>query len=377
MNAHFFHIQTIAADCIGCKICVNECAFLQENGTPKEIADNWYKKTDESSARSFQCSLCGLCAAVCPKDLDPCAMFLTMRRIAVDRSQGAFKEHDTIVNYEKRGISKSLSHYYFPENCDTIFFPGCALSGSRAGVVRQIFLMLKRKEPLMGLVLDCCSKPTHDLGRQKYFSNRFGELLGILNNHSIQRVIVGCPSCYGIFEKYAEKISVKTVYEVFNQKENRDLLPKLPLTTMTVHDPCSTRFADRIHQDVRGLLQKMDADLVEMDHNKAVTYCCGEGGSTPFLRPDFARQWGVKRAGEAKNQRVITYCAGCAHFLRKETKTDHLLDLIVNPGQTIAGRAKVSKTPMTYFKRWQLKKWLQKHFRHGVSGSRQQLRSEI
>ena len=374
MVAHFFYIQNILINCVDCNICVNECSFLQEHGTPREIAENWCEYQEESSKLSYHCSLCGLCTAVCPKKLDPCAMFLTTRRIAVEREQGHFKEHKTILNYEKRGTSERFSHYYFPEKCDTIFFPGCALPGSRPDTLWKFFLLLREKYPRLGIVLDCCTKPTHDLGREKQFNTYFQELLHILTFHSIQNVLVACPSCYGIFTKYGEGLQVKTVYELLNREENRDLLPEVKKAVVAVHDSCSTRFVDHIHQDIRDLLKKIGLELKEMTHNRKKTFCCGEGGSVPFLRPDLAREWTNKRLKETDNYRVMTYCAGCTHFLRKGVHTDHILDLVIKPEQTMAGKAKASRTPITYTNRWRLKKRLQKHFKDGVSGSRQQLR---
>lgn len=102
MIAHFFFIQDILINCVDCNICVKECCFLQQNGTPKEIADNWCEHREESSRLIFQCSLCGLCSGVCPKGLDPRAMFLTMRRIAVELELGEFQQHNSILNYERR-----------------------------------------------------------------------------------------------------------------------------------------------------------------------------------------------------------------------------------------------------------------------------------
>ncbi len=53
--------------CAGCDLCQNECAFLKRYGKPKGIADRYDPARKEDLVLPFECSLCGLCTAVCPK----------------------------------------------------------------------------------------------------------------------------------------------------------------------------------------------------------------------------------------------------------------------------------------------------------------------
>jgi hypothetical protein len=107
-----------------------------------------------------------------------------------------------------------------------------------------------------------------------------------------------------------------------------------------------------------------------MKHREQTSFCCGEGGSAGFLRPDFARKWTEKRVEEANGIPIASYCAGCTHFLGNSAETFHILDLLLFPEATLANRAKVSKTPFTYWNRYRLKKRMQKVFPLAVSGSR-------
>ena len=84
---------------------------------------------------------------------------------------------------------------------------------------------LKKTIPSLGIILDCCSNPSHDLGAMDNFINKFGELKTFLIEHGIKKVLVACPSCYQVFKEYEEGIMVQTVYEYmvehgkFNGKE--------------------------------------------------------------------------------------------------------------------------------------------------------------
>lgn len=365
-------IKHIAKDCINCGICVKECAFLQEYGSPQTLAIGWQESNGPANNRfPFECSLCGLCHGVCPKDLDPSAMFLTMRQQLVSDGAAPFKEHRTIRSYEKRGSSSLFSWFHFPRKCHTVLFPGCALPGSRPETLMHLYQLLQESLPNFGLVLDCCTKPSHDLGDTLHFQKMFGELHRILIEHGVKKVLVACPNCYRIFKEYGTGLEVQTVYEELAQS---GILSGKLEDEVTVHDSCGVRFASEVQQSARKLLQQQGLSIREMKHSRTNGFCCGEGGSAGFIRSDFARNWTQKRVEEAGTDQIISYCAGCTHFLGNSATTHHLLDLLFFPQRVMQGKQKVSKAPFTYWNRYRLKKNLKKLRQNGVCGTREELR---
>jgi len=123
----------------------------------------------------------------------------------------------------------------FPKSCKTIFFPGCTLSGTRPFRTLQTYNFIKASNPNIGIVLDCCTKTSHDLGRQEFFNSKFGEMKKHHSENGIKEVIVACPNCYKIFMEYGENISVRIVYEVLI--ENSLPLIKSTDKTIMIHDP--------------------------------------------------------------------------------------------------------------------------------------------
>lgn len=363
-------IRSIADDCVNCGLCVKECAFLQEYGSPQNLAINWLEEGGFASAPAvypFECSLCGLCHGVCPKDLDPSAMFLAMRRQLVANGIGELKEHKTIRSYEKRGSSSLFSWYSFPSGCETIFFPGCALPGNHTQSLSSLLHILQEIIPAVGLVLDCCTKPSHDLGDQAHFEKMFNELCHILENHGVKKVLVACPNCHRIFREYGKNFEVQTVYEVL--AEVGDFGGHLD-REITVHDPCGVRTEESVQQSARTLLTHRGLTIREMQHNRSKSFCCGEGGSAGFLRPDFAKKWTEKRVKEAEAITIVSYCAGCTHFLGNSTETFHLLDLLLLPVATLQKKRWISKAYFIYWNRYRLKQKLRKELPTGRSGSR-------
>ncbi|QEM68807.1 hypothetical protein FO488_11985 [Geobacter sp. FeAm09] len=333
--------------CTGCGVCVRECGFLRLYGSPRHIARSYNPDDPKKNVICFECSLCGLCSAVCPTGVKPQALFLEMRREAVDRGFGSFREHKGLLGYERTGTSRRFTWYGLPEGCTTIFFPGCALPGTRPGVTLAVYEKLRETLPTLGLVLDCCTKPSHDLGREQHFSRMFGEMVAWLESHGIQRVLVACPNCYKVFSEYAPQFHTETVYEKL-----AGILPaaasEAPAAPVTIHDPCVVRFASAPQEAARGLVSRSGRVIEEMPHTRTRTLCCGEGGTVGALAPDLADGWGELRSGEAAGRQVVTYCAGCANHLGKRLTVSHVLDLVFDASKPATG-------PITYVNRLRLK----------------------
>ena len=346
-------LKEISEKCINCALCQKECAFLRKYGKPKEIADSYDPFDRVCQGMPFECSLCQLCASVCPVKVNPSAMFLEMRRDAVRRGSGDYPEHAGILGYEKRGTSKRYTFYALPPDCDTIFFPGCTLPGARPDTVIRLYEHMKKSIPSLGIVLDCCTKPSHDLGREIYFGAMFGEMKEFLLKSGVLNVIVACAGCYKVFKNHGDEISVTTVY-TFMEENGMPQTGRIH-DTVSIHDPCAVRFEESLHASVRNLSERKGLVIDEMPHNGARTLCCGEGGSVECLSPELARNWGLIRKEETDGRRMVTYCAGCANYLGSFSPTSHILDLLFEPEAALSGTLKISKAPFTYLNRIKLK----------------------
>ncbi len=343
--------------CIECKLCRKECRFLQKHGSPKQIAAAYDPRSASREIMAFSCSICGLCGAVFPVGINPAAMFLEMRRHYA-KNNGDFSRHRTILAYERRGTSGRYSYYGLPAGCDTVLFPGCTLPGTRPATVKALFAHLQKSIPHLGIVLDCCTKPSHDLGRDSFFHAMFGEMKEYLLARGIKRILVACPNCYRVFSQYGVPLAVTTVYEELAAAGQPDTVGIT--ASVTVHDPCTTRHEQHIQAAIRHLLHARKIAVDEMRHHGAKTICCGEGGSVGFLNPELAKNWSARRGAEAGGKRIVTYCAGCANFLGAVTPTSHILDVLFEPTAALAGTAKVARAPWTYLNRILLKRYFRK-----------------
>jgi Fe-S oxidoreductase len=351
-------VGNIAKKCNCCGLCRNDCDFLKKYGLPGNIATDYRKHPAACRILAFACSLCGLCTALCPLDLDPVRMFLELRRDAFANGEGELARHGQVLNYEKRGTSKRYTWRTVPKNCTSVFFPGCTLPGTRPKRTLQLYSYLQSHDSSMGIVLDCCSKPSHDLGRQKLFERRFFNLYRNLLSAGVKRIITACPNCYKVFSQYGRDLEITTIYEHLIAE---GFIAKCFVDAeVTVHDPCVTRDNSRVHDAVRTLIRSYGLTVREMEHTKEKTLCCGEGGAVGCINKNFSRQWENRRRQEAEGRPIITYCAGCAAKLRRSTPTCHLLDLLFEPERSINGKVRVCRSPFTYLNRLRLKRILQR-----------------
>ena len=359
-------VAKVSANCTQCQICVNECQFLQRHGDPKTLADQYDPTEQKYLQLPFECSLCELCTAVCPHGVEPPKLFLEMRREAFERGQSDLPEHRSLRSYEKRGTSKRFSWYALPESCDTIFFPGCALAGTRSETTLKVFTHLQKVIPAIGIVLDCCTKPSHDLGDEKYFNAMFGEMKNYLLAQGIKTILLACPNCDKVFKAYGSEFNIHTVYEVLDQS-TADTTSTTAEKSVVLHDPCTARFNLPAQDSVRNLLKKRGVEIVQQPHSGQKTVCCGEGGAVNCFKPELAENWSQKRLDEAAGLPIVSYCAGCTQILGQQTKTNHILDVVFNPS---AEEIKIAKGALTYFKRLKLKKTLRENLHTAVSRER-------
>jgi Fe-S oxidoreductase len=283
-----------------------------------------------------------------------------MRRRHVEDGHFDRTPYRTIIGYETRGRSSLFSWYGLPQGCDTVFFPGCTLPGTRPAVTLQMYRQLRRIIPSLGLVLDCCTKPSHDLGRTAHFQSVFGEMLDWLSGHGVRSVLTACPNCTKIFHQYGLGLTVQTVYEVFHNHGIGKTLAHTFSSEGSVHDPCPLRDDLHVQAAVRGLLSDLGNTIVEMKHHKKTTICCGEGGSVGFVDPHLSHAWRTRRQQEAGTHKLVTYCAGCTDFLHRVTPTVHIVDLLFRPAAAFSNNLTVAKAPFTYVHRILLKQKMKK-----------------
>ncbi len=343
--------RDINLNCARCRTCQKECLFLQKYGLPGDIARSILNQKD--GVNPFECSLCQLCAVVCPEKINPSLFFLALRIRAVSADPKILKKYKRLLIYERLGSSPFFSWYGLPQGSRSVFFPGCSISGTRPEATLEIFQKLKKLIPELGVALDCCSKPSHDLGNMTRFKDNFQGVVDRLKDKGVEKVILTCPSCLVVFQNYAPELRAKTAWELLDASNARDGMD----STVRVHDSCATRFVPEVHVQARELIRRLGLKIREMSNAGVKTLCCGEGGSVGFVNQKLAENWAKTRKDQAGNDPVVVYCAGCDGFLgRTGIKTIHLAELVLDPVRSLNKGVKPARWPRTYWNRIRLKR---------------------
>jgi Fe-S oxidoreductase len=81
---------------------------------------------------------------------------------------------------------------------------------------------------------------------------------------------------------------------------------------ITFHDPCYLGRANNVYEAPRELIQKLDAELVEMKRSRANGLCCGAGGAQMFKEPEKGnKDINIERTEDALETKADIIAAGC------------------------------------------------------------------
>jgi Fe-S oxidoreductase len=100
-------------------------------------------------------------------------------------------------------------------------------------------------------------------------------------------------------------------------------LPNRLELTVTVHDNCYSKVLGGAYWDTpRKILRKCGCEIIEMEHNKGDSLCCGFGAGASWVRnvsiPFDIISEGARKFAEAEKtgaDALVSYCSGCMYLL--------------------------------------------------------------
>ncbi len=329
-----------AQRCLQCECleCVKVCEYLARfDSYPRKYVRQIYNNlsivmgTRHANKLINSCSLCGLCAQVCPTDLDMGAICKQARQLMVSQERMPPSAHDFALRDMQFSNSDKFTlarHQPGTDTSDFLFFPGCQLSASAPEQVEQIYAYLRARLPGVGLMLRCCGAPADWAGRTDMFQAALAEFSAWHAGMGRPRVVLACSSCYQIFKTYLPDVELVSLWQLFEQLGLPERTGMAGSGVVSIHDPCSTRHEHQMHESVRRLLHQMGYQVEELPLNREKTTCCSYGGVMWLANPQLAQEV-VERRIAANPSDYVTYCAMCRDFFAARGKrTLHLLDLL-------------------------------------------------
>lgn len=325
------YAETVAAKCIECGQCADECDFLTTYGkTPKELANEALNTSfSDNPVLPYSCNICGYCQKLCPEDLDLGLMMMEAREKLVSKKIGPLPSHQPAVEGQEFYISDNfrvVSSGKGSGSCDAVFFPGCALSAYSPDLVQETYSYLTPLYANLGIALGCCGGPSELIGKTDYANQITKQLEQDIKRLGAPEIIVACPYCYKLLSEQFTDVKPVSLYVVLSETGAK--FPAKGENTYTIHDPCSARYQPEIQDAVRDLISKAGYTIEEHAHTRDNTHCCGMGGMV-FLANSAVGAAKTKRTIRESSHDLVTYCATCRDiFSGQGKKCVHLLDLL-------------------------------------------------
>jgi len=323
-----------------CLECVKVCEYLAHyRSYPKRYVREIYNNLSivmgihRANKMINSCSLCGLCAEVCPGNLDMGEICLEARRTMVDKGKMPLSTHDFALrdmrfsNSELCALDKNQPGFTASQY---VFFPGCQLSASSPNTVKQAYVYLTEKlAGGVGLMLGCCGAPAIWAGQEALFQETMRTLETSWHSLGEPQIIAACPACCKIIADNLPELPVKSVWEVMDQIGLPDRAEALSgLSPLAIHDSCTARYKADVQNSVRNLAGKLGCQVEELPLNRDNTTCCSYGGLMFHANREVAEKVIRRRVSESESD-YLTYCIMCRdNFAGQGKRTHHLLDLI-------------------------------------------------
>lgn len=214
------------------------------------------------------------------------------------------------------------------ETPEVLFWVGCAGSfDDRAKKITKAFagilLDLEIRFAVLGTEESCTGDPARRAGNEFLFQMQAMNNIQILNEYGVKKIVTTCPHCFNTLKnEYAE---LGGEYEVMHHTQFLNQLMKegklkvqggeFKGKKISFHDPCYLGKGNGEYEAPRALLQKLDADLVELKRCKQNGLCCGAGGAQMFKEPEQGDiDVNIERTKdvlESKSEIVATGCPFC------------------------------------------------------------------
>lgn len=221
-----------------------------------------------------------------------------------------------------RTMAECLSAEEIPE---VLFWVGCAGSfDDRAKKVTKAFAKLlidaKVSFAVLGQEESCSGDPAKRSGNEFLFQMQALSNIEVLNGYGVKSIVTTCPHCFNTLKN--EYPALGGTYQVLHHTEFlKQLIEEGRLTLnggtfkgkrITYHDPCYLGRANEIYEAPRALIEKLDAELVEMRRCKKDALCCGAGGAQMFKEPEKGnKDINIARSEEVLETQTDLVAAAC------------------------------------------------------------------
>ncbi len=220
---------------------------------------------------------------------------------------------------------------------DVLFWVGCAGSfDDRAKKITRAFVKILNNVgvnfAVLGTEESCTGDPAKRAGNEFLFQMQAMGNIQVLNAYEVKSIVTTCPHCFNTLKNEYPELGGD--YEVKHHSTFlQELINKGKLSVeggafkgkkITFHDPCYLGRANDVYEAPRDLIEKLDAELVEMKRCKSNGLCCGAGGAQMFKEAEKGdeeiNERRTKQALKVSPDIIATGCPFCMTMMTDGVK---------------------------------------------------------
>jgi Fe-S oxidoreductase len=329
--------------CFQCGLCDTVCPWnrVREFSIRRIIRESTFGLTEIDGEDIWRCTTCGRCPAKCPRGVKQIEVGVALRRVASDyevfpasvrsartaRASLISEGNPLQIERGKRGDwAKELSIKPYQEDMEALFFVGCYLSfDPRMKKVAVATAKILKKAGvtfgILGTKENCCGESIRKTGSEEVFKQLAKDNIRTFVEQGVKKIIVASPHCYHTFvHEYPEfMVHFEVVHIVqFMTELIRDGRLELKgelAETVTWHDPCYLGRHNKIYDEPRDILQRINGvNLVELAESRENSLCCGGGGCRIWMDTPQEERFSdirLEQARAAGARILVTACTYC------------------------------------------------------------------
>lgn len=208
---------------------------------------------------------------------------------------------------------------------EVLFWVGCAGSfDDRAKRITKAFVKILNQAnvpfAVLGTEESCTGDPAKRAGNEFLFQMQAITNIEVMNAYEVKKIVTACPHCFNTLKnEYPElggnyEVVHHTQYLKFLLDQGRISIQggQYKGKKITFHDPCYLGRANNVYEAPRDLIQKLDAELVEMKRSRANGLCCGAGGAQMFKDAEPGnKEVNIERTEDALETQPEIIAAAC------------------------------------------------------------------
>jgi len=342
-------------DCVECSLCSAGCPAAPALTHPHMGPPGFSQVaraalfdggvSDAGASELFRCFLCGYCESICPREVPIRTLNRRARHVVkgqwppvVSTLLSRLKDKRVLVGSGSNGTAAwlrdnhNLTRTRVQHKAPIGIFVGCqfGMRQSRSHTPINLTRLLdvaRVQYTLLGSEEWCCGHPNYLAGEIEEAREFATHNIEAFRKLGVTDIVTGCPGCYTAWKtEYAETLQEQIPFKVWHTSEflwqlleEGRIALKGPSTEAAVyHDPCELGRLNNIYDAPRFILGKAVNNVIELEHSRETSHCCGGGGLTLGAHPDVARQAAVRRVEEILEcglSVIVTACPSCETVL--------------------------------------------------------------